>query len=200
MTDTRVPRLLSACLHQAIVDELPDRLEFYEHWLRSDTLRASAITLASFTAVVGFLRTEGVAYEAVMTRAGVLASQWHLDSVSRMRRRIVHWLPRAWRARSAMKIAAALIASTSGRTRASTQARQRAIRVTVVGSPFCQVRERPTTPLCGFHLAATTETLRCFGVPARGRVERCHAVEEGDCLIVVELLDSVPVADPVVAA
>ena len=33
MTEAQLGRLLAACLHQAIADVLPQRLEFYEEWL-----------------------------------------------------------------------------------------------------------------------------------------------------------------------
>jgi hypothetical protein len=73
MTPARVGRLLAACLHQAIGDVLPERLEFYEFWLSSEGLRDGSIGLAPISAVLGFLRTED-AYQQVTTQAGRLAA------------------------------------------------------------------------------------------------------------------------------
>ena len=39
MTETHLGRLLPACLHQAISDVMPSRLEYYEEWLSPDGLR-----------------------------------------------------------------------------------------------------------------------------------------------------------------
>jgi len=199
MTETRVGRLLAACLHQAITDELPDRLEFYEHWLRSDALRGGALGRAAFSAVTGFLRTEGPAYDAVMARAGTLAAIWYLESVSALRRRAVAMLPSKLRARAASRIAAAVVRSTSGLTRASARLRHGQVRLDVTSSLFCQVREPQAGPLCRFHLAVLTEVLRRFGIAASGRIERCGAVQPGSCLMVAEL-DAVRAADPAMAA
>ena len=59
MTEGHLGRLLPACLHQAIADVLPQRLEFYEEWLDPVGLRDGSIGLAPISAVIGFLRTEG---------------------------------------------------------------------------------------------------------------------------------------------
>ena len=49
MTEARIGRLLPACLHQAISDVLPERLEYYEEWLSPDGLRDGSIGLAPVT-------------------------------------------------------------------------------------------------------------------------------------------------------
>jgi len=46
MTEAQVGRVLPACLHQAISEVLPDRLEYYEEWLSPDGLRDGSIGLA----------------------------------------------------------------------------------------------------------------------------------------------------------
>src|SRR5439155_25272548 len=51
MTDARIRRVLAASLHQAIGDVLPQRLDFYEVWLKSEGLRDGSIGLAPMTAV-----------------------------------------------------------------------------------------------------------------------------------------------------
>ena len=202
MTEAQVGRLLSACLHQAIADELPDRLEFYEHWLRSDTLHGSAIGPAALSAVTGFLRTEGQVYDAVMTRAGQLASEWHVQSVSGFKMRAIRMLPSPLRARAALKLATSLVRSVSGPTRASGRLRRSEVRLDVVESPFCQVRERPPGPLCVFYLAVMVGTLRQFNIASHGRVDRCSAVDDGggECVVVVELDGTMSVVDQAVAA
>ena len=85
MTEARVGRLLAACLHQAILDDLPQRIEFYEHWLHSEGLRDGNIGLSPMIAVLGFLRTEGDAYDLVASRAGQLAAEWTVTSLSGFR-------------------------------------------------------------------------------------------------------------------
>ena len=76
MRDAGIGRVLVAALHQGIADELPDRLEFYENWLNAEGLRNGTIGLAPLAAVLGFLRTEGDAYDSVTRRAGEYAADW----------------------------------------------------------------------------------------------------------------------------
>ena len=75
MRDTRIGRVLAASLHQAIVDILPARLEFYENWLSSAGFRKGTIGLAPIQAVLSFLRREGDAYALVVARAGEYAAE-----------------------------------------------------------------------------------------------------------------------------
>src|SRR5580692_1067588 len=83
MIDARVGRLLAASLHQAIADELPQRLEFYEGWLRGQAMRDGTIGLAPITGVLGFLRTEGDAYH----RSSAVPVVWRPTGRSRACRR-----------------------------------------------------------------------------------------------------------------
>ncbi len=46
MTRGDIGRVLAASLHQAITDELPTRLEFYESWLRPESLHAGRLGVA----------------------------------------------------------------------------------------------------------------------------------------------------------
>ncbi len=200
MTEVRIGRLLGACLHQAIADVLPQRLEFYENWLHSEGLRDGTIGLAPITAVVGFLRTEGQAYDAVVVRAGQLAAEWTVQSLSGVRRRAINWLPRWLRARAALRIASAVVRSVNTTSRASTRLRRNRARLDVVSSLFCTVREAGSVPLCGFYVGVATETLRQFGIPASGRVEGCRAVEGTRCVITLELGAAGTAADPAIAA
>jgi hypothetical protein len=200
MTEVRIGRLLAACLHEAISERLPDRIEFYEYWLSSEGLRDGTIGAAPISAVLGFLRTEGEAYDVVTTRAGELAAAWTVASLAPVRRRAMGWLPRPLRVRAALRIAAGIVRGVNSTSRASTRVRGHRANVEVVSSLFCTVRETQRTPLCAFYLAVAVETLRLFGLGAAGRVERCRAVEGTTCLVVLDLADAEVAAEPAMAA
>ncbi len=200
MTEARVGRLLAASLHQAIFDRLPQRLEFYEHWLHSEGLRDGSIGLSPMIAVLGFLRTEGDAYDAVMSRAGQLAAQWTVESLPSVQRRAIAWLPRPFRARAALGIARTVLASICSATKASTRVRRKTADVTVRGSLFCDVREHQRLPLCAFYRAATVAALGALAVPAIGQVSACHAVGDGPCVIALQLFGAQAEAGPAMAA
>jgi hypothetical protein len=200
MTEARIGRLLGACLHQAITDVLPQRLEFYEHWLHFEGLRDGSIGLAPTTAVVGFLRTEGQAYEAVVVRAGQLAAEWSVQSLPRFRRRAIDWLPRRLRTRAALRIAADVVRSVSSASRASARLRRNQARLDVVSSLFCTVRETQPAPLCGFYVGVATGALAQFGIAASGRVERCRAVGGATCVITLDIGAAGSAAKPALAA
>jgi hypothetical protein len=199
LAQARVGRLLGACLHQGIGDMLPDRLEFYEFWLRSERLRDGSIGLAAITAVLGFLRTEE-AYQQVMTQAGRLAATWTIAGMSPLQRRAIAVLPRAWRVRVALRIAAGIVRHVCSASRASTRLRGAAAELDVRGSVFCTVRDHQTLPLCAFYAAVGAETLSSFGIPARARVESCHAVQGGTCRIALDLSGAGLADDSAIAA
>jgi hypothetical protein len=179
---------------------MPQRLEFYEHWLSSDGLRDGSIGLAPITAVLGFLRTEGDAYDAVMERAGELAAAWTVLSLSPGRRKVMAWLPRRWRARAALRVAAGIVTDVQGAGRARTRLRGRTANVELAASLFCTVREKSRAPLCRFYLAMTLETLRQFGIAAVGRPDRCRAIDGATCLLVLELGGARTASEPAMAA
>jgi hypothetical protein len=187
MTEARVGRLVPACLHQAIQEALPRRLDFYEHWLHSQALHDGSIGLAPMTAVLGFLRTEGEGYNLVVERAGVLASEWMVASMSPFRRRMLTALPRPMRVRAALRVAADIVREVSGDSHARRHVRKGRAYLEVKSSLFCTVRDKQSMPLCGFYAASMQETLRAFGVPARGRPERCRAVDGAICVMAVDL-------------
>jgi hypothetical protein len=188
MSDLRIGRIVGASLHQSITDVLPDRLEFYEVFLRSRGLRDGTIGLAPITAVLGFLRTEP-AYEQVVSRAGGLAAEWTVASMSPLQLRLIGLLPRRLRARAALRVAVGIMTQACSSTRASMRLRRTNAQLDVTASLFCSVREAQKAPLCGFYAAVAKETLARFSVPARGIVERCHAVQGGNCVIALELGD-----------
>jgi hypothetical protein len=189
MSDLRIGRIVAASLHQSITDVLPDRLEFYETFLKSRGLRDGTIGLAPITAVLGFLRMEP-AYEQVVVRAGRLAAEWTVASMSPLQCRLIALLPRALRARAALRVAIGIVSHACSSTKASAHIRRTNARLQVTASLFCSVREAQETPLCGFYAAVASETLDRFGLPSRGVVERCHAVQGGNCVIAVDLADA----------
>ena len=200
MTDGRVGRLLAACLHQAIGEVLPQRLDFYEEWLDPDGLRDGNIGLAAVSAVLSFLRAEHDAYGRVVERAGTLAAEWTLASLPAWRRNLIARLPQAFRTRSALRVAAGVARSVLSTTRAKPQVRRGRAWLHVKSSLFCTVRDPQPLPLCGFYAAVAVEVLRRFGVTATARVDQCHAMRSPSCRVALEL-SSVDVApDPAIAA
>jgi hypothetical protein len=200
MTEARVGRLLAACLHQAILDRLPQRIEFYEHWLHSEGLRDGNIGLSPMIAVIGFLRTEGEAYDGVVARAGELAAEWSIASLSSFKRRLILSLPRPLRVRAALGVAKGIVRSIFSATKASSRVRRREARLSIKASLFCDVREHQRMALCGFYRGVAVTTLAAFGIPAAGRVESCQAIAEGPCVIALELFSSQAASDPAMAA
>jgi hypothetical protein len=183
MTEARIGRLLPACLHQAIGDVLPQRLDFYEEWLDPDGLRDGSIGLAPMTAVIGFLRTEGAAYDDVMDRAGQLAAQWTHASTPAFRRRVMARLPRAFRVRAALALARRIVRDVLNTSAASARVRSGRVKFDVRESLFCSVRETQPAPLCRFYGAVARETLRCFGVGAEAAIDQCRALGAPSCVI-----------------
>src|SRR4030081_2734907 len=118
MSEARIGRVLVASLHQAIADLLPTRLEFYENWLNVSGLREGTIGLAPLSAVLGFLRTEGEAYDLITSRAGEYAADWTFHNLSPLGRRLVRALPTPLRVRAALRTSRALVRSTYPGSRA----------------------------------------------------------------------------------
>ncbi len=197
MPEARIGRLLPACLHQAIADVLPQRLDFYENWLRSETLRDGDIGVAPMTAVLGFLRTEHAEYGAVVARAGALAAEW---TVASLRRRLIDLLPRPLRTRVALRIARKVARRLYSPTRMSVRIRGRRARLDIASSVFCGVRERHPGPLCGFYGALATGILRAFRLPARSVIESCRGAGAAGCVLELTLSDETPAADTAIAA
>jgi hypothetical protein len=201
MTDAHPGRLLPACLHQAISDEIPMRLEFYESWLQPDRLLDGSIGLAPLTAVIGFLRTEGAAYERVMSRAGTLAAEWALAAMPGYERRLSRGLPSGLRFRLALRAARRIIREVMASNRAASNVRRGRATLRVERSIFCQVRERQAAPLCGFYRALVDATLQAFGIQAASRIESCHAISSGSpCVLLFDVTRREESAEPARAA
>ena len=188
MTEMPLGRLLAASLHQALMDELPQRLDFYEHWLHSEGLRDGSIGMAPMSAVVGFLRAEGEPYGRVVARAGTLAADWWVESLPATRRRFIGWLPRPLRIRAALKVAAEVARSVNSESQVSRRVRGASATVRLTSSVFCSVRESQPLPLCGFYVALVVQTLRHFGIAAAGRSEQCKAVDGTSCVLALDVL------------
>jgi hypothetical protein len=197
MIEAHVGRLLPASLHQAIADTLPQRLDFYEEWLRSKGLRDGSIGPAPVSAVLGFLRTEGGGYEAVCDRAGRLAAEWTVASMPAWRRRATGALPRGLRTRAVLRSAARLVGEVCSTTRAAVELGRGRARVVITGSLFCQARDRQGRPLCGFYAAMMVEMLARFDLSTRANVEHCRMISGDRCVIVLEFatLGSSPAGD-----
>lgn len=195
MTDAHVGRLLVAALHQAITDELPTRIDFYEHWLRGERLRDGGVGLAPMTAVLGFLRAEGAPYHAVMTRAGRYAAEWTRDAMPAVRRRMVQALPRWWRSRAVLRIAAQAIRDGYAPCRAVVRVRRGEARVEISHSLFCRVREAQPTPQCDFHAALITSLLESFNLRATSQIETCTGAGHVTCALAIDLAASAPATE-----
>ena len=200
MTDVRTGQLVASSVYDAIQAELPQRLDFYGHWLQRDRLPDRRGNLAQMTAVLGFLRTEGEAYDRVVARAGQVAAGWTVDGLTPFRRHMTAKLPPALRARAVLALAADLVRTVHAPSRMSRRVRRRQAEVGVTASLFCAVRDVPRAPLCGFYLAATLELLARFEVPAQGRLVSCRAIEGSRCVMLLDWSGSQVAPDPAVAA
>lgn len=183
MSDARIGRVLAASLHQAIVDVLPTRLDFYEHWLHSNGLRQGGIGLAPMSAVLGFLRAEGEPYGRVMARAGDCAAEWMVEEMPALKRRVVAALPAPLRLRTALGVGRALVRRTYPPSRAIATVRRGTARVDVRRSLFCDVREAGPVPLCGFYAAAFARVLDLFALRADAGILTCRATGADACTL-----------------
>ncbi len=175
MSEPRIGRVLVASLHQAIADVLPMRLEFYENWLNVAGLREGTIGLAPLSAVLGFLRTEGEAYERITARAGEYAADWTVHSLTPFERRFFRALPSALRVRAALRTSRALVRATYPGSRAIIRLKRGTASVDLRGSLFCEVREASVFPLCGFYASAIVRVMQLFALQADARVSECRA-------------------------
>ena len=183
MTEVPAGQLIAASLAEAIEELLPQRLEFYEPWIGGERRPDRRGSLAPMLAVIGFLRTEGEAYDRVVDRAGRLAAGWIVEELKPWRLGMIARLPRPFRARAALGVAADLVRAVHEPSRMSRKVRRRRAEIGVTTSLFCEVREAPRSPLCGFYLSAALEVLARFGIPAEGRLSTCHAIDRGRCMM-----------------
>jgi V4R domain len=187
MTEVTLGRLMAASLHQAIGDLLPSRLEFYETWLHSEGLWDGSIGPAPMLGVLGFLRTEEAGtYHQVVSRAGELAAEWTLLSMSSSGRRVVRPLPRWFRLRGALRAARDVAAGVNAGTRVTGRVRGGIVHMELTDSLFCTVRGQQTEPLCGFYQALFHHTFGAFGLPAVVTVRECRGMGRPRCVIEID--------------
>jgi hypothetical protein len=190
MSEPRIGRVLVASMHQAILDVLPTRIEFYENWLSTSGLREGTIGLAPLSAVLSFLRLEGDGpYNQITTRAGEYAADWTVTGMPSLERRIIRALPGRWRIRSALRVARSLVTTTYPGTRALVKLRGGRASVDLRGSLFCEVREASMLPLCGFYAAAISRVLGHFSLAAEVSVNECRAAGARKGCVLAVVLD-----------
>ena len=179
MSEPGVGRVLVASLHQAIADELPNRLNFYETWLDAEGLREGTIGLAPLFAVLSFLRQEGDAYQRITARAGTYAAEWTVESLPPFERSIISSAPTWLRVRLLLRKTGQLVRTSYQGSRAVARMRGNVARLVVDQSIFCGVREPVAQPLCGFYSAACIRLLALFGVEAEADVVVCRGMSAG---------------------
>jgi hypothetical protein len=193
--------MLVASLHQGISDLMPTRLEFYENWLNVAGLREGTIGLAPLSAVLSFLRSEGDAYALITARAGEYAADWTVGSMTTLERRVVRALPARLRARAALRTGRALVRATYPGSRAIVRLRRGTASVDLRGSLFCEVREAPGLPLCGFYAAAMVRVLHQFALRASAQVTQCRAAtDRRGCRLSIVVANAAAADEPVAAA
>jgi hypothetical protein len=187
MSEPRISRVVVGALHQALSDQLPLRLDFYEEYLRPMRLREGRIGAASFLAALSFLRREGSAWEPVMVRAGRHAADWVFDGLSPLQRAWRRHLPVGWRFRTAVRLVRDLVVDTMPRSGAKFVIHRRRGRLDIRGSAFCDVRERATSPMCRFYGAALERFCELLDVDVRIMWEGCRAMGDDHCALLFQI-------------
>lgn len=185
-----------ASLHQAIAERLPMRLAFYESFLNPEGLRDGKIGLAPLTAVISFLRLEGVHYAPIVAAAGTYAAEWTVASMSPLRRRMIAAMPEWLRRRLVLRLAGELVRSSCDQSHATWQVRKGQGQVQLHASIFCTVREPVHSPLCGFYAAAGQQLLRTFRLPLRLDTGTCRATSRAEVPCVLTLVTSEETIEP----
>ena len=181
--DATVGRVLLASLHQAISEVLPARLEFYESWLKPSELHKRTIGIASFMAVISFLRHEGDAYDVVNARAGQYAAVWCFEELPAVEQAFARALPHGLRVRLAFRLIDRMLRALYSVSHAIITWRGSTAFIELQGSPFCDVGRSADRPLCGFYASAIATFLRLLNLPAVVRVSRCRASGARSCLL-----------------
>jgi len=187
MSEARIGRIVAAALHQAVVDVLPLRLEFYESYLEPRRLRTGTVGVASFWAALSFLRRDGDAYPLVMSEAGRRAADWMWETVPGYQAASWRRLPSAWRARVVLRLARRLVSDTLTTSRATSRVRRGTGRLVIEGSGFCDPRAAASAPLCGFYVAAVERLCQHLAVAGRVGAEACRGMSGEACVVVLRL-------------
>jgi hypothetical protein len=152
------------------------------------------------TAVLGFLRTERDAYQAVSARAGSLAALWTVATLPPFQRRLGSSLPSILRTQFALRLVRRIVRDVLKSSRAATRVRKGQATLRIQSSVFCNVRERQARPLCDFYAALAVEVLRSFHVSAQARPVSCRANGGGTCVVEISIGGASRVAAPAKAA
>jgi hypothetical protein len=191
MVEARIGRVVVAALHEALVEHLPLRLEFYETYLRPMGMRAGTIGVASFSAALSFLRAHDNVYDPVVRTAGRLAAEWTFDGLTPVRRALWARLPESVRARRALRLTADLVSATVGGAQGRVAGKGSQRHLLVTGSPFCDSRQTAQSARCGFYAAALERFCELLQIPASSQIAACRAAGASACRI-----DLGPVAGP----
>jgi hypothetical protein len=181
MIEARIGRVAAAALHESLAAHLPFRVEFYEHWLQPPRLRSGSVGMASFLAVLSFLRQEGDVYAVIVEDAGRHAADWVFAEVPALTRWRWRWLPRCRRVRAALRLVQRLTADATPSTRC--RIRWREGRLALDESPFCNVRANVQAPLCGFYAAALRRFCELTECPGEITTETCRGMGAPSCTI-----------------
>ncbi|MFO7693024.1 MAG: hypothetical protein R6V57_08075, partial [Vicinamibacterales bacterium] len=179
MTTAVIGQVLATSLYQAIAEQLPLRVDFYESWLSARGFVAKRVYVSGVRAVFSFLRREADGYDPIVRRAGALAADWLFDDLPPIRRRLMLALPRALRVRAALALAAGLVKETWEESAVKVRWRREASTLTITGSIFCDVRAAAPEALCGYYAAGLEVCLRRLNLEADVRIDAC-AAQGGD--------------------
>lgn len=181
MSEPKIGRVLVASLHQAIHDLMPTRGEFYEDWLSPRRIRQGKVGRARVAGAISFLREEGECYSAVVDRAGRYAVDWTVGDLAPVERLMLRRLPRSLRVRGILRASARLIRNLHEVAQLDFTVRHGAGVVRLDGSLFCDVREPPGRPLCGFYGGLLKRYFEFFDVSCDVQISRCRGTGESSC-------------------
>ena len=192
MSEARIDRLLAAALHQAIADLLPDRLDFYESYLRPRGWREDAVNLGPVNAVLSFLRHEdGAPYAAVMTRSAAYAATWWLARQPWPVRAGGPRLPTWLRLRQVGTLAKRHFESSYRGTKVRVRVNGRRLELEIRGSIFCNSREQAHEPHCGYYLAFVQALVAEDSGAYDAEIAACRAIGGDHCLVRLEIPEPV---------
>jgi hypothetical protein len=186
MTDARIGRIVAAAVHQAVADQMPMQLDFYEHYLKPMRFRQPNLGAASFAAALSFLRQEADAYDPIVARAGRYAADWTFAAAPRVRRAVWQRLPCGLRTRAALRLARQVVADAAPGSPVRSSYRGHEGRLDIKRSPFCEVRKPADAPLCGYFASALEALCGRLRVPAQVRIVGCRATGEPYCLLALD--------------
>ena len=185
MAEPKIGRALASGLLQAISEEMPTRLEFYESWLTPARIRDGELGRARVAAVISFLRQEA-AYDAVMRRAGRYTADWVLETLGASRRTLLGRAPRPLRLRGVLGLGDRLVRGLHDDVRLEASVRRGRAVVTIDRSLFCDVREPAAAPLCQFYGALLEGCLEAFELEGRSELARCRGIGDPVCELIID--------------